>query len=54
MRSRGCSSGSIPDKIGNNFRLITRVYYGDQTVTLYNFLTHKEYDRERWKKDCDC
>jgi len=42
------------DILGNNYRLITRVYYADQTVTLYHFLTHKEYDRERWKKDCDC
>ena len=37
------------DILGNNYRLITRVYYADQTVTLYHFLTHKEYGRERWR-----
>ncbi|MGH9842476.1 MAG: type II toxin-antitoxin system HigB family toxin [Blastocatellia bacterium] len=39
---------------GLNYRLITRIYYADQAVTFYHFLTHKEYDRGRWKKDCDC
>lgn len=40
--------------LGNNFRLIARIYYADQTVALYYFLNHKEYVRGRWKKDCDC
>jgi mRNA interferase HigB len=37
---------------GNHYRLITKINYGLQTVTLVNFLTHKEYDRDKWKKDC--
>ncbi len=37
---------------GNDFRLITRIDYGLQTVTLKHFLTHAEYDRDKWKKDC--
>jgi mRNA interferase HigB len=37
---------------GNNYRLITRIDYGLQTVTLKHFLTHAEYDRSAWKKDC--
>jgi len=37
---------------GNDYRLITRIDYGLQTVTLKNFLTHSEYDRGSWKKDC--
>jgi mRNA interferase HigB len=37
---------------GNDYRLITRMDYGLQTVTLRYFLTHGEYDRGRWKKDC--
>jgi len=37
---------------GNDYRLITRIDYGLQTVTLKHFLTHKEYDRGAWKKDC--
>jgi hypothetical protein len=28
--------------------------YGYQTVTLIHFLTHSEYDRNKWKKDCGC
>lgn len=40
--------------LGNNYRLITRIYHAEQTVTLYHFLKHKAYDRERWKKDCEC
>jgi len=38
--------------MGNNYRLITWIDYGLQTVTLKHFITHQEYDRERWKKDC--
>jgi mRNA interferase HigB len=45
---------TVFDILGNNYRLITRIYYAAQTITLYHFLTHKEYDRGRWKKDCDC
>ncbi len=37
---------------GNDFRLITRIEYGLQTVTLKYFLTHADYDRAKWKKDC--
>ena len=37
---------------GNDFRLITRIDYALQTVTLKSFLTHAEYDRGSWKKDC--
>jgi mRNA interferase HigB len=40
--------------MGNHYRLITKVNYGYQAVTLVHFLTHKEYDRGRWKKDCSC
>ena len=36
----------------NDYRLITRIDYGLQTVTLKNFLTHRDYDRGAWKKDC--
>src|SRR2546428_4806433 len=33
--------------LANNYRLITRIYCADQTITLYHFLTRKEYDREK-------
>ena len=38
--------------MGNNYRLITRIDYGLQAVTPKHFLTHAEYDRGKWKKDC--
>jgi len=31
---------------GNDFRLITEIFYDDRTV----LLTHAEYDKEDWKK----
>ena len=45
----GCVAFNI---MGNNYRLITRIDYGLQVVTLKHFLTHAEYDRGNWKKDC--
>jgi mRNA interferase HigB len=45
---------TVFDILGNNYRLVARIHYADQTVTLYHFFTHKQYDRGRWKKDCDC
>jgi mRNA-degrading endonuclease HigB of HigAB toxin-antitoxin module len=38
--------------MGKNYRLIARIDYGLQAVTLKHFLPHAEYDRGRWKKDC--
>jgi mRNA interferase HigB len=36
---------------GNNFRLITEIFYeGHQTILVRNVLTHAEYDKENWKK----
>jgi mRNA interferase HigB len=41
---------------GNDYRLICRVAYGDKShggaLYLKHFLTHAEYDRDAWKKDC--
>lgn len=37
---------------GNNFRLVTKVYYEDQVILIRAVLTHAEYDREVWKDDC--
>ena len=35
---------------GNNFRLVTEIYYDDQTILIRDVLTHAEYDKEGWKK----
>jgi mRNA interferase HigB len=35
---------------GNKYRLITEIFYKDQTILLRHVLTHAEYDREDWKK----
>ena len=41
---------------GNNYRLICGVCYANQWVngTLFvkHFLTHAEYDKDNWKRDC--
>lgn len=41
---------------GNNYRLICRVSYANPwtngTLWVKHFLTHAEYDKNRWRKDC--
>lgn len=39
---------------GNNYRLIAIISYIAQTVFVLYVLTHKEYDKDKWKKDCNC
>jgi mRNA interferase HigB len=34
----------------NRYRLITRVTYSKQKLYIKALLTHKEYDREEWKR----
>ena len=35
---------------GNDFQLITEIFYRDQTVLVRYVLTHAEYDEGNWKK----
>jgi len=37
--------------LGNSFRLVTEVYYEDQTILIRHVLTHGEYDKGDWKRD---
>jgi mRNA interferase HigB len=37
---------------GNNYRLITLIDYHKQRILILSVLTHAEYDKEKWKKDC--
>jgi mRNA interferase HigB len=41
---------------GNRYRLICRVTYSNEwqrgTLLVKHFLTHAEYDKNQWKKDC--
>lgn len=39
---------------GNKYRLISKIYYEDQTLLIRFVLTHPDYDREKWKDDCSC
>jgi mRNA interferase HigB len=41
---------TVFDIRGNVYRLITTVDYRRQVVTLWHFLTHAEYDKQKWKK----
>ncbi|MBD2580403.1 type II toxin-antitoxin system HigB family toxin [Oscillatoria sp. FACHB-1406] len=36
---------------GNNYRLIVSINYRRQIIYFKYFLTHAEYDKERWKND---
>jgi len=33
---------------GNHYRLLTAIHYNRQIVFVMRFLTHAEYDRNRW------
>ena len=41
---------------GNRYRLVCRITYANEwqrgTVLVKHFLTHAEYDRNLWRKDC--
>lgn len=38
--------------LGLNYRLIAKVEYAKQTIYIKDVLSHKEYDKEKWKGGC--
>ncbi|MDQ3010461.1 MAG: type II toxin-antitoxin system HigB family toxin [Acidobacteriota bacterium] len=39
---------------GNKYRLIAHINYRRRKLYVLHVLTHKEYDKEKWKDDCNC
>jgi mRNA interferase HigB len=37
---------------GNNYRLVAAIHYNRGVVYIRHVLTHAEYDRDKWKKEC--
>ncbi len=35
---------------GNNYRLIVAIHYGTGIIYVRDFMTHAEYDGQRWKQ----
>lgn len=37
---------------GNKYRVIARIHFNRQMVFIRFVLTHREYDRDKWKSEC--
>jgi len=37
---------------GNNFRLIAKIDFKTQRLFVRSIMTHKEYDKGKWKDEC--
>jgi mRNA interferase HigB len=37
---------------GNNFRLIAKINYETEVVSIRAVMTHAKYDEDKWKKGC--
>ena len=42
----------IFDVGGNNYRLIAKINYETEQVSIKAVMTHAEYDKDKWKGDC--
>lgn len=51
VRTDSGSSVVVFDLGGNKYRLIAHVSYHKQKVYVLRIMTHREYDRKRWKRD---
>ena len=39
---------------GNKYRLITYINFRVQKIYTLHVLTHRDYDKNEWKEDCNC
>lgn len=37
---------------GNKYRVIARIHFNRQMLFIRFVLTHREYDRDKWKSEC--
>jgi len=44
-------SVTIFNVCGNEYRLITAIHYDKQRIYVLQFLTHADYDKNKWKTD---
>ena len=42
------------DVQGGSFRIITRIDYDFQVISVLHVLTHQQYDQGKWKNECEC
>ncbi len=45
---------TVFDIKGNDYRLVTIILYRVKHVYVRAVLTHAEYDKGKWKDDCNC
>lgn len=50
VRMAGGRTVTVFNARGNNYRLLTAIDYHLGIVNLVGFLTHAEYDKEKWKE----
>ncbi len=39
---------------GNDFRVITKIFYPNKKVLVRFVMTHAEYNKKGYKNDCEC
>jgi mRNA interferase HigB len=42
------------DVQGGAYRLVTRIAYDLEVVSVLSVMTHAEYDKGKWKDECQC
>ena len=50
VKLRSGSTVTVFNICRNDFRLITAIHYNTGRVFIRDFLTHKAYDKEQWKR----